>query len=648
MSDLYKQIADLPPEKRELFELMLQEQGVDLSGIMITPLKRERDSRFPLSFSQQRLWFLDRLEPDSYLYNINTAVKISGRLDKKALERTINEIIRRHEVLRTHFTENGGEPEQVIRQELNIRLEETDLEELPEQDRDTALNEHLLRESKKPFDLKSDALMRIHLFRLQPAEHVFFMSVHHIVSDNWSTGLLVNEIMQIYSALSKGEDHHLQALPVQYADYAAWQRKWLQGKTLEKQLDYWKKELDSAPPILEFPLDHPRPSFQTYNGDFILFQIPSEVRQQLKTLCSKADVTEFMVLLAVFILLLHKYSGQDDICVGTPIANRNRSETEQLIGFFINTLVIRGNLEGDPAFTDLLARIKERTLGALDHQDIPFETLVEALQPERDMSHSPFFQTMFVLNNAPVRALELEGLKMELLEIENKTSKFDLIFNLTETEKGFSGKLEFNTDLFEKASMNRFREHYLLLLERVLEDTEKPVSEYSLITPEDRIKLDEWASSGQIYDETGIVLDMIRKTVVHNADAPALRILEEAFDYGQLLAQSQKLAVMLQREGVENGTVVGISLPRSSALIISLLAVWQSGGMYLPLDPQYPQERLNFMLEDASAGLLISDSGGTDRFAGCKCKHIAFDTIFNDSDISETATPLGLPVVPDV
>ncbi len=637
MNDLYRKIAELPPEKRELFELMLQEQGVDLSRIIISPVSRHETKRFPLSFSQKRLWFLDRLEPGSYLYHINTAVKLSGKLDSEALQRTLNTIISRHEVLRTRFEEENGEPFQVI-EDTGITLSESDLSSLAEDSKEDELYRKILTESQKPFELNTGPLIRAFLYKINENNHVFFISVHHIVSDNWSTGLLVNEIITLYAAYTRNIEPALPQLPIQYADFASWQHKWLKGKTLENQLDFWKEELSGAPPLIEMPLDHPRPSFQTYNGDYLLFDIDSQRARRIRERARKQDVSEFMYLLAVFNVLLYKYSGQDDICVGTPVANRNRAETENLIGFFINTLVIRADLSGNPGFSDFLQRVKHRTLGAFDHQDIPFETLVETLHPERNMSHTPLFQVMFVLNNAPMRALEMEDLTIELMEIENKTSKFDLIFNITVTKDGFDGKLEFNTDLFDRATMERFESHFSLLLNRLLEDDSKLLSEYSLISDGDLEVLEKWRS-GATYEQDGIVLDRISAQASKTPDAIAVRVMDIQLTYAELETQSNRLAHYLHNAGLQQDQVVGVSLPRSSELIISLLAIWKAGGVYLPLDPNYPAERLAYMLEDAGASVLLTESKLSDPVAKSDMNRIDLDTVRQKIDKQSDRRP---------
>ncbi len=606
MSNIYEQIAKLPPEKRELLELMLMEQGVDLSQILIVPQPRTTN-RFPLSFSQQRLWFLDKLEPGSPLYNIPSVLRIKGKLNIEALEWSFNEVIKRHEVLRTTFAEEKGEPVQVIAPELKLKIRQIDLTVLPEEQRESEFMKMAVEESLKPFNLQTGPLLRITLIKLNPEDYGLLVVMHHIVSDNWSTGLFVHEIMRLYEAFVNNQPPQLPDMKVQYADFAVWQRKWLQGKTLEKQLEYWKKQLEGIPPLLELPLDKPRPAYQTYNGDFKLFEIPEDISNRLRELSRQQDVTLFMTLLAAFFVLLHRYSGQDDICVGSPIANRNRKETEHLIGFFVNTLVLRARIEGNPTFVELLQQVKETTLGAYAHQDIPFETLVESLQPERNMSHSPLFQVMFVMNNAPVEKLQLPGVELSLVEIENKTAKFDLILNITDGEPKLKCKLEYNTDLFVDASMDRFINHYLTLLQEITRQPQTPVGHLNLLSDDEKqLLLEVWSQPEKHYNSQKTVVELFEETAAQNPDAPALRVKDQVLSYSQLNEQANRLARHLIKNGLKKGQIVGINADRSAEMIVSFLAVLKAGAVYLPLDPDYPLERLEYMLKDSGATLLIT------------------------------------------
>ena len=613
MSSIYEQIAKLPPEKRELFELMLMEQGVDLSQMMILPQPRTTNT-FPLSFAQQRLWFLDKLQPGSPMYNIPSVLRLRGTLNIQALERSFNEVIRRHEVLRTTFDEQNGQPVQVIAPELNLPVNIVDLTATPADQRDEELNRRAVEESFVPFNLAQGPMLRVTLLKFAQDDYGLLVTMHHIVSDNWSTAVFVHEIMELYRAFVNNQTPHLPPLNVQYADFAVWQRKWLKGKTLENQLTYWREQLRGIPPIIELPLDKPRPAFQTYHGDFKLFRIPDTTAERLRKLSREQDVTLFMTLLAAYFVLLHRYSAQDDICVGSPIANRNRKETESLIGFFVNTLVLRGNLAGNPTFTELLQRVKESTLGAFAHQDLPFEMLVEELQPERDMSHSPLFQVMFVMNNVPVEKLQLPGLELSVVEIENKTAKFDLILNVTEDGDRLSCKLEYNTDLFLDETMDRFISHYLTLLEQVVDQPQAKIGELRLLTDEERqLVTDVWSKPSARYDDARTVVQLFEQQAEQTPEAIALRVAQETVTFKELNLRANRLAHLLIDKGLTRGQIVGVNADRSAEMIVAFLAVLKAGGVYLPLDPDYPLDRLEYMLNDSRAAFLLTKSSLQDK-----------------------------------
>src|SRR6185503_10043166 len=446
------------------------------------PLERvERAGRLPLSFAQQRLWFLDQMEPGSSFYNIPAAVRLRGVLNVEALERTLSEVVRRHEVLRTHFVAVDGEPVQVIEPAAPIKLEVLDLSVLGEAER-TAANQRLIaEEAQQPFDLERGPLLRVRLIRLGAEEHVALVTMHHIVSDGWSIGVLVREVAALYTAYVRGEESQLEELSVQYADFAHWQRTWLQGEVLDAQLDYWRAELADAPTVIDLPIDKPRPPVQTYRGAYHPVQLSSELSAQLRDLSRRHGSTLFMTLLAAFDLLLCRYAGQEQVLVGSPIANRNRSETEGLIGFFVNTLVLRGDVRGNPSFGELLRRVRETALSAYAHQDLPFEKLVEELQPERDMSRTPLFQVMFVLQNAPGEVLELEGLSLSGVESAGDTAKFELTLGMQELGDMVVGSISYNRDLYEAETIGRMVASYERVLQAVVTDAEQPVSEIHLL-----------------------------------------------------------------------------------------------------------------------------------------------------------------------
>ncbi|HEX7772005.1 MAG TPA: condensation domain-containing protein, partial [Pyrinomonadaceae bacterium] len=446
----------------------------------IQPVAREAD--LPLSFAQQRLWFLDQWEPSSPFYNLPTALRLSGRLELAVLQRTLFEVMRRHEVLRTSFPSVAGQPRQRIVESWQPALPLIDLAGLDQTMAQEATKWLVQREALQPFDLATGPLLRATVLRLSAEEHVLLFTMHHIVSDGWSMGLLVREVAALYKAYLEGQESPLEDLTVQYADYAVWQRAWLAGEVLEGQLEYWRQQLAGAPPVLELPADRPRPRVQSYRGASSEFRLNGELTAGLKELSRQSGVTLFMTLLAGFEVLLWRLSGQEDICVGTAIANRTRRETEGLIGFFVNTLVLRVEMNGEMSSRELLGRVREVCLGAYGHQDVPFERLVEELAPKRSLSHSPLFQVMFGLDNAPREELELPGLKLSGMESEDEVVRFDLSLSLTEAEGKLSGWWTYRTELFDAERVEQMIRHYGRLLENMVANPEARIETLEMFT----------------------------------------------------------------------------------------------------------------------------------------------------------------------
>ena len=488
-------VAALTPEQRALLMLRLRKNASRASGPAQEPHFRQvirrasRDAELPLSFAQQRLWFLSQLNPQSPVYNQPTAVRLVGRLDKVALEKALGEIVRRHEALRANFQSVEGRPIQVIRPAGEFILPVIDLSGLPQDEREETARRLLAEESVRVFDLARDPLIRAGLIRLGEDEHIALFTLHHIISDGWSVGVLARELSALYGASLKGEAMRLDELPIQYADFAYWQREFLQGKALESRLAYWKKRLNGLRPTLELPFDRPRPAAQSFRGAQYMFLLPERLTEDLKALSNREQVTLFMTLLAAFNLLLHRYTGEVDIAVGTPVAGRNRLELERLIGFFINTLVLRTDLSGDPTFRGLLARVREATLGAFANQDVPFEKIVEALQPDRSLSHMPLFQTLLALNNVPESQLELPGLRLEPVRGGLEASKFDLALYLDERGPQLFGCLQYSADLFEAPTIIRMAGQFEALLENIVADPDRRLSGLSLSRERDRARL---------------------------------------------------------------------------------------------------------------------------------------------------------------
>ncbi|MFL5357614.1 amino acid adenylation domain-containing protein, partial [Archangium sp.] len=591
------------PSLAELVEQLLSARD---SGVpALEPMAR--GEAVPLSFAQQRLWFLDQLEPGSPLYNLAVALRLDGPLDVSALERSFGEILRRHEVLRTTIASGEGGPVQVISPAAPVVLSPVDLRELPVSERESAALRRAREEAQKPFDLAGGPLLRVVLLKLEDQSHLLVVAVHHVVFDGSSMGVMIREASALYEAFTKGQPSALPELPIQYADYAAWQRRWLQGEALEAQLSYWKKQLDGASRALELPTDHPRPPTQSFRGATVPVRLPRELSQSLAALSQHEGVTPFMTLLAAFQTLLHRYSGQDDLCVGSPIAGRDRAAMEGLIGFFVNTLVHRTRLSGNPTFRELLGRVKETALGAYAHQDLPFEKLVEELRPERDLSRTPLFQVMFSLQPDSLPELKLPGLSARALELESHTSKFDLGLTLSETAEGFAGSLEYSTDLFEPSTITRLVGHLHTLLQAIVVDPGQRLSELPLLTAEERQEvLVEWNATASEYPKDSCIHELFEAQAALRPDAIAVEFGSQRLTYRQLDERANQLAHLLRRRGVGPDSRVALCVDRSLELIVSLLGILKAGGAYVPLDSSYPRERLSFMLEDSRPHVLVT------------------------------------------
>jgi len=571
-------------------------------SLSILPVPRAKS--IPLSFAQQRLLFLDQLEPGSPLYNICAPLRMKGKLDKKALATTLNEIISRHEILRTVFVTENEQPLQIIKESLELEIKTIQLEKATG---DSELEKHIIAESLQPFDLSTGPLIRARQLNISENDSVFILTLHHIISDHWSTGVLIQEIMQLYPLYAKGEKSSLPDLDIQYADFAHWQQEWFKSDSLQTQLNYWEKQLAGVPPLLEMPWDFPRPSYQTYKGDYRTFIIENNILQKIMSISELNDVTPFMTLLSAFQVLLWKYSGQDDFSIGSPIANRNRNEIENLIGFFVNTLVLRANLTDNPTFKELLQRVKKTTLLAYDNQDLPFETLVEKIDPKRDMSHTPLFQVMFVLNNAPVDTLSLPGLELDIIEYENKMAKFDLIFNFNESNAGMDARVEFNTDLYKSETIERMIDHFNMILSQLLSTQDNQISEVSLLSEKEHKRLiEEMAPSKRISYSEKMIPEIIDDIASQHADKTAIIMGDKKVSYQELSEHINSIASYLQNEmHIKGGEVVGVLAGRSPEMIFAMLGVMKANATYLPLDPNYPVDRLKYMIDDSNVRLLL-------------------------------------------
>jgi amino acid adenylation domain-containing protein len=597
---------ELAERKEDILDF-IRNNNVALSSDkqLIRPVKRQ--ANLPLSFAQQRLWFLAQLEPNNPFYNIPAAVSLQGQLNIEALEQSFNEIISRHEVLRTNFQTVAGQAIAVISKEKSLNLSIFDISNLPENQKVAEIRQQTLQEAQQPFDISSDLLLRVKLLRLNNQEHIVLLTMHHIVSDGWSIGVLVEELATLYQAFCQGKPSPLPILPIQYLDFAAWQRQWLQKEVKETQISYWLKQLENAPKVLELPTDYPRPAIQTYRGASYSFELSKELSTALNKLSQQQGSTLFMTLLAGFQILLCRYTGQKDIVVGSPIANRNRAEIEGLIGFFVNTLLLRTNLAGNPTFAELLKRVREVALGAYAHQDLPFELLVEQLQPQRDLSHTPLFQVMFVLQNAPMSSLELPDLTLTPLESDSGTAQFDLTLSMAETESGLVGSFEYNTDLFAENYLQRMAGHLQTLLAAIVANPQQRLSDLPLLTEfEQHQLLREWNDTEIEYPQQQCIHELFAAQVEKTPDAIAVVFENQQLTYRELNQRANQLAHYLQKLGVKSEVLVGIYLERSLEMAIALLAILKAGGAYVPLDPTYPQERIAFVLEDTQAPVLLT------------------------------------------
>jgi hypothetical protein len=483
MSDLAKRIEDLSPEQLALLTRRLGKQPRTTSAPQPRP-RSDATRTFPVSFAQQRLWFLDQLEPGNPFYNDAAAVRLSGALDLAAFQQSLAAVVRRHEALRTTFVAQDGDPVQVIAAAGPVAIALIDLRALPPAEREPALLTLAGQERLRSFDLSRGPLLRVSVLRLGENEHVLFLTLHHIIADAWSMGILIRELATLYDACAANAPSPLPALPIQYADFAAWQRARLQGALLDAQLAYWRRQLAGAPTLLALPTDRPRPATQSFLGATHMLTLPRSLADALTALSQQAGVTLFMTLLATFQLLLACYSGQDDIVVGTNVANRNQTETEGLIGFFVNMLVLRSDLSGDPSFRELAGRVREVALNAYAHQDVPFEQLVAELRPERNLSHAPLFQVVFTLQNAPLAMPQMPRLTMTPLKIASRTAKYDIVFNISDSEQGLIGALEYNTQLFDAATITRLADHFETLLEAISTRADERLSALAATLPE--------------------------------------------------------------------------------------------------------------------------------------------------------------------
>jgi aspartate racemase len=639
---LRDRIAGLTPEKRALLEKRLLERRGG-SGQRTIP-RRRSPGACPLSFAQQRLWFLAQLEPQSPFYNCPSVHRLTGPLNEGALRRALNAVVARHESLRTTFFSDAGTPKQRVAAQAALELPVVDLRREPAARRWETAWRLIEREAARPYDLSRDLMLRARLVRLEDEEDVLLTVTHHIATDGWSAQVFQRELSACYEAFSDGVEPALPELPVQYADFACWQREWLQGDVLEGQLSYWREQLREPLPVLELPADRRRPAVLTHSGARLQVALPGALLQSVQALSRREKATAFMCLLAAFNVLLHRLTGQDDIVVGSPIANRNHLELEGLIGFFANTLALRTDLSGDPTFLELLARVREVALAAYAHQDMPFERLVEELLPERDASRAPLVQAMFALQNRREAGLRLGGLEVRSMPIHTGTAKVDMILTLSDSPNGLLMSTEYSTDLFEEETIVRLGEHFGTLLEGIVADPDRRISRLPLMGEAERHGVVVGFNETQAPLPDGACIHgVFEEQARRRPEAVAATCGNDELTYGELDLRADRLAHRLRDCGVQRGVTVGLCMERSLEMLVGMVGILKAGGAYMPLDPEFPPERLSFMLADAQAPALVTAESLLGRLPSGGVRLICLDRHEPAAGASEPASSGSTP-----
>ncbi len=639
-AEILQKRSRLSPVKQAL--LMKRFSGEVDSNLQLNLIPRRlQNNPIPLSYAQERLWLLDQLASTS-IYNMFTSVLFRGNLNVELLKRSFQEIIQRHEVLRTTFSTFDGQPIQVIASSTALALPIIDLQHLSADEQQQEVKSLITREQIQTFDLTKGSLLQVKLLRLAEAEHLMLLTIHHIVADAWSRGVFLQELATLYTAFSQGTSSCAE-LPIQYADYAIWQRQQLQGELLETQLTYWKQQLQGELPVLNLPTDRPRKT-QTYKGASVSFNLPQTLTNSLQALSRQEGATLFITLLTAFKVLLHRYTGQDDILVGSPFANRNRPEVKNLIGFLVNTLVLRSDLSGNPSFRELLGRVGSVVLGAIAHQDLPFEKLLESLPSHGYSTGKPPFQVMFSLQNFLEVAQELPGVTLSFPEVENQTAFFDLVLSLQQKEQGLTAVLEYNTDLFNRNTIIRMLEHYHILLDSIINNPDQPIQHLPLLS--EKATLEAWEQIECYYPQGKCLHQLFEAQVEQNPDAIALVFAEERLTYRELNQRANQLAHYLKTLRVEN-QAIGLYVERSTEMIVGILGILKACATYVPIDPTYPQQRLEFILEDAQIKLLLTQSQLVEKLTNSSSTQILTLDTFFASNTQLSVENLGLEVTAD-
>jgi amino acid adenylation domain-containing protein/thioester reductase-like protein len=594
----------LTNQKRDLLKLLLNKKGINLQTETILP--RPNSEPAPLSFGQEQLWFLSQIQ-DNTTYNLPLALQISGSLNISVLEQVITEIVRRHEILRTNFQQIEGKNLQVIRPEINISLQVINLEQITAKQQLQNVERLINQETDKIFNLSEDDLFQSTLYQLNQNSYILLLNMHHIISDGWSIGILLQELSTLYGAYLAGNKSPLPDLQIQYADYAIWQKEKFTSEIREKQLNYWKQQLADIPPLLELPTDKPRPPIQSFRGGIWEFSINSNLSQKIRTLTQQSDATLFMTMLAAFVILLYRCSGQDDILIGSPMAGRNRQEIQSLIGYFVNTVVLRTKLTGNPNFREILNQVRQVATDAHNYQDIPYNQVVEALNPQRNLSYNPVFQILFDLQHSLTDKLQLPGLTLQPFLGEHSTSKFDLSLIIEDRGTELIGAWEYSSDLFTQEAISRITENFQTLLNGIVNNPETPINQLPIISAfEQQQILEKWNNTQQDYPESFCIHELFTQQVIKTPDAIAVKFGNQQLTYTQLNQKANQLANYLQNCGVTSEVLVGLYLERSLDILIAILEILKAGGAYLPLDPKYPQTRLTDILNDSQVSIILT------------------------------------------
>lgn len=651
MKDFNSRIAELSETKQAILEQKLKQKTVNIN-YQQSIKKREKQDSLPLSSAQTWIWMSQQLKSGNPAYNRPSNIKLKGVIDVEVLEKSLNEIVRRHEVLRTSFRAKNERPIQEIAPSLTLTLSIVDLSDLSSAEKKNKIQRLATEEVQRPFDLSCIPLVRATLLRLEEEEHILLLTLHHIIFDGWSMRVLLRELATVYEAFCSGKPSPLPELPIQYADFARWQQKRLREEVIQSHLDYWKTQLSGDLPILELPTDRSRAAVQTNNGAKHSLVLSENLSESLKTLSRDEGVTLFMTLLTAFKILLHRYTGNEDIIVGSPIARRDRLETENLIGCFINTLVLRTQLDGNPSFKELLFRVREVVLGAMAHQELPIEKLVEKLQPERDLSHTPLFQVLFQLKNFPQEAWETTGLTFEEFEFDRGIALLDLSLSIVDKSPGLSCVFEYDKDLFDAATIERMAGHFQTLLEGIIANPLEPISQLPLLTTKEKIvQLFDLNSTPAESPPNLCIHQLFEAQVERTPDAVAAIFEEQQLTYQELNARANRLARYLQVLGVKPEVLVGILVERSLEMIVGILAILKAGGAYVPLDLAYPQQRLDFMLADARISVLLTQKKLVSLLPEYRGDRVCLDTYpenisaASDSNLVTTATHKNLAYV---